>query len=324
MDDFEIIVVDDGSTDDTADIVQRFVPSVRYVRQHNQGVSAARNYGVSLAKKEWIAFCDSDDIWHPDKMKICIEVIRSCEDSEFIFHDFSIIYRDKVITERATHSEQTFFPLMKNYSITIPQILTRHKKVEISENENGTAYVDTYSGNGFKWMILGNFIMPSSVMIKRKLFVDKGGFDTEFTVAEDTEFFLRLAKDADFLYIDHPLHGYRRSADSLLARYLKETLIYGIRGLEINCLFDEKVMRKHKKWVQESMNRRKRDLAYFYLTELDKKKAVREIIGSLRYNWRSLRAWKVVFLAFMPKIILRKGMDMKVKLRHWRTERRTE
>src|SRR5262245_57747116 len=65
--DFELIVVDDGSTDGTEEIVREF-PGARYVFQENQGVSAARNVGAALSQGELIAFLDSDDFWQPEKL----------------------------------------------------------------------------------------------------------------------------------------------------------------------------------------------------------------------------------------------------------------
>ena len=66
---FEIVVVDDGSKDNTAECLRQFGDSIRYVYQENSGLSAARNTGIREARGDWIAFLDSDDIWHPQKIE---------------------------------------------------------------------------------------------------------------------------------------------------------------------------------------------------------------------------------------------------------------
>ena len=76
---FEVIVVDDGSTDDSGVIAQSF-PDVRYIHQTNQGVAAARNHGIEAARGEFFAFLDQDDLWTPEKLKLQIEHLLSHPD----------------------------------------------------------------------------------------------------------------------------------------------------------------------------------------------------------------------------------------------------
>ena len=74
--DYELIVVDDGSTDDTKAVLQPFMNRIRYISQENGGVSHARNTGVSAATGKWVAFHDSDNVWLPEKLEKQMNVIR--------------------------------------------------------------------------------------------------------------------------------------------------------------------------------------------------------------------------------------------------------
>src|SRR6185437_15856818 len=89
----DIIVVDDGSTDNTAEAVEPFAHRIRYHRTPNSGVQAARNAGVELARHEWIALCDSDDLWAPDYLARQHALISARPDLEFTFAN-SEIFRD--------------------------------------------------------------------------------------------------------------------------------------------------------------------------------------------------------------------------------------
>src|SRR5690349_3602213 len=73
--DFEIIVIDDGSSDNTQEILKAYEGKIRYVYQQNKGISAARNRGIQEAKGEYIAFLDSDDVWKPEKLSVQVAIL---------------------------------------------------------------------------------------------------------------------------------------------------------------------------------------------------------------------------------------------------------
>ena len=73
----DVIVIDDGSTDDTPERLQAFGSRIRYIRQENQGVSAARNTGIRQSCGEWVAFLDADDFWHPQKLEAQFRSIQT-------------------------------------------------------------------------------------------------------------------------------------------------------------------------------------------------------------------------------------------------------
>lgn len=155
--DFEIIVVDDASTDDTYSVVRSFRdPRIVYVRNDsNKGVSASRNVGISLSKGEFVAFLDSDDVWLPSKLDK--QLLLFSGDS-----DIGMVYTGEVFVNE------------------------RGEKIR--------EMVPKYRGYIFNVLLGKNFISPSSVMVRREVFYRVGLFNEELSYREDYELWLRIAK----------------------------------------------------------------------------------------------------------------------------------
>ncbi len=88
--DFEIIVIDDGSTDNTEQRVSQFGDRIRYLKQENRGVNAARNRAMSLSKGEYIALLDDDDLWKPNKLALQVDILDRFQDLAYVYSNFSI------------------------------------------------------------------------------------------------------------------------------------------------------------------------------------------------------------------------------------------
>lgn len=309
----EVIVVDDGSRDETRAALEPYRDRVRLIFQDNSGVSAARNRGVAEASGEWIAFCDADDVWHKDKLLIASAVLATRPDAHLLFHDFWTMTADRVLEARATHSKQTMFPLFSEFDITIPRILTDHRSVEVPGVDPGP--LDTWYGNAFRWLMLGNFIMPSTLVIRKSVFESGGGFDAQFRYAEDTEFFLRFSKAVHFLWVDAPLTGYRREAGTLLTGNMLPTIRNAARAVVKHCGEDADVYRRDRRWVRRAVSRRLTRLAYYCLSELHLAEARTHATSALRYRPLDSRAWAIAAASLLPPTALRLGRELKARVR---------
>lgn len=300
----EIVVVDDGSKDQTRSVLEGYRDRVRLLFQPNSGPSAARNLGVSESSGTWVAFCDADDVWHPEKLRAMEAVVADRADTDLVFHDFWTIINGSVDEPRATHAARTMFPLFQEFDISIPRILTSHRLVQTGAAE--VSAVDTWYGSGFRWLMFGNFLMPSTVMIRRSAFEETGGFDPVFRYAEDTEFFLRFAKSRSMLWVDYPLAGYRRAAGTLLTSNMYPTTRNGALAVQKHCVDDASVYDgPDAQWVRRAVARRFHRLAYFCLTELKSSEARQYARTALRHRPFDARSWMVWLGSLVPPAALR-------------------
>ena len=150
----EIIIIDDGSTDNTSQIIQDF-PDSKYIYQNNSGVSSARNLGIKNSTCEWITFLDSDDEWHVDKLREQVEFHKNNPNIFMSYTDEKWI-RDGV-------------------EVKVPK---KYKK---------------FGGDIFNECLSHCIIAPSATMVHKNLLIKVGLFDESLEVCEDYDLWLRVA-----------------------------------------------------------------------------------------------------------------------------------
>ena len=178
--DFELIVVDDGSTDNTMEILDGYDRDITVLRQENHGVSAARNAGIAFASGQFIAFLDSDDMWLPGKLASQIDFFNSNPDALIC---------------------QTQELWVRNGKRVNPK--RRHKK---------------FSGMIFKQSLPLCIVSPSAVMLKKSLLDKTGLFDESLPACEDYDLWLRIGCKYPVFLIDTPLIIKRGGHDDQLSK----------------------------------------------------------------------------------------------------------
>ncbi|WP_245828401.1 glycosyltransferase family 2 protein [Solemya elarraichensis gill symbiont] len=161
----EIIIVDDGSTDETQQLLANY-PQLKVIRQQNLGVSAARNLGIAKASGEWIAFLDSDDAWLPTKLQTQLTALKENQDYRFC------------------HTEEIW---VRN-GVRVNQ-MNKHAKS---------------GGHIFERCLPMCVISPSSALMHHTLFDSIGHFDESLPACEDYDLWLRLCATEPVLYIEEP------------------------------------------------------------------------------------------------------------------------
>jgi glycosyltransferase involved in cell wall biosynthesis len=178
----EIIVIDDGSSDETSSVIEQYFPTVKYFRQRNKGVSSARNAGVRMAKGDWIAFLDSDDEWLPEKLSKQMKALSGNLQMK-ICHTNEIWYRNG----RRVNPKK------------------RHEKV---------------GGYIYRKCLPLCIISPSSVIIHKSIFDEVGLFDESLPVCEDYDLWLRICSKWPVLYFrEYLIIKYGGHEDQLSRKY---------------------------------------------------------------------------------------------------------
>lgn len=181
---FEIVIINDGSTDNSINVVQQFDDKrIRLIHQDNQGVSAARNRGIEMSKYDWIAFLDGDDLWKEYHLDEILKMM-------------CIFPNEKVYTTTYVYSDNR--TLFKHY---------RNEEIFIIENF-------------FRESLKESLIWSSNVVIKKECFKKVGNFNTQLIRGEDIDVWSRLARCYNIVKSTKVTAIYRVEAENRSDKYI--------------------------------------------------------------------------------------------------------
>ena len=209
---FEIIVVDDGSTDRTLDIVQgEYGNKVTIIRQKHGGAQAARNAGIRAAKGEYIAFLDSDDEWLPDKIELQIQELYKNGDV--------VVYGNGYI--------QTDWE--NDVPLVYREPRSRRKNAKIGKRT--LLKMDGKNGNIYKTALKGPIGDFDSILVSKKSLMDIGLLDEKLPSFQEWDLMIRLAQKKRFIFIRKPVFVYHLHDGETISKSLKKS----IDGMEYIC-----------------------------------------------------------------------------------------
>lgn len=192
----EIIVVDDGSADDTASIATDL--GVRVVRIAHGGSAAARNAGIAVASSQWIALLDVDDVWHPEKVELQLDALGRHPEIGMAFTDFDAV----------RHADGALI------DVNVVRAIENFPALAMRDVGRFGKRIDRNAINEI--LPVSCAILTSTVMFRRDTALRVGGFSSAIK-ADDVDFFMRLTAIVDAVFVDLPLVGYMQHATQITA-----------------------------------------------------------------------------------------------------------
>ncbi len=275
----DIIVVDDGSSDRSAEIVRTQFPDVRLLEQTNSGVAAARNLGIAHAKGDWIAFVDADDIWLPEKLHAQWQALEHHPETRMAY--------------TAWHVWPCSNPEPESSLLA-----------DLDKRSNDIRHWDGPSGWIYPDLLEDCCVWTSTVLIQRSLFEEIGVFDEKLRIGEDYDLWLRASQVTPIIRIPKPMALYRMHPDSITKKAPDtnyQALII-IRAINRWGYRSQDGRQANKKLIDRALARTWRDFSSAHLAVGNLKYARHGSFMSLRSDCFQLRGWKLGYRCILRSL----------------------
>lgn len=315
-DDIEIIVVDDGSTDDTREKIRPYLTRINYLYTERGGPSKARNIGMKRASGEYISFLDSDDLYYPYKTAIQSDFLDKFPDIAMVYTEFSGFddsgfwdefhlkkyhraYQDSSLSYEKIFSENI---TIKDAGLNYPN--WNHKKI--------------YLGNIFRSVYQNLIVNTTSVMFRKKILDIVGYQNEEYLLFEDLDFILRICKTSRVAFMDIPTYKHRYHSNQISSSQKKSGLetviskqlnlleIYEKYGLKDKCFYVQ-----NKELVERRLATLHKALVIPLLAKGKRIKDVRFHLSRCReYGFPENKLWLLTFFPYVFQRMILKAMDI--------------
>ena len=208
----EIVVVDDGSTDSTRDVLLAYGDRVRSVRLPHGGLPKARNAGCRAARGELIALMDADDICMPERIDVQVKALETYPGAVLCSSDFAAFDHNGPVSESYG---ATYYSMIRDAPRGLASLYTEGGGVEVAVDARSgprpPIAMEIRVGSIYRELAFGNFVHPPTVLFRRRALEDAGMFDENLPFNCDWECFVRMSRSGPFVHVDRPLLAYRLS-----------------------------------------------------------------------------------------------------------------
>jgi glycosyltransferase involved in cell wall biosynthesis len=268
--DYEIIIVDDGSTDSTKDVLQKFHNKIRYIYKNNGGEASARNTGIKHAQGEYIAFLDSDDLWLPKRLKFGVQALDFNKNIGLFFSDCNRVFNGK-------KASKTYFDDYK-----------------------------PYSGFIFRQLYMQDFIPTLTVILRTECFRKVGIFSEDLTLCTDYDMWLRISACFKIDHTKMPLailrsHSKSISRENFSGTFLRKVLVETRTNYKNHIKEFSRAAKRRISMVSCSCG-------WHLMKNGSYDEAIAEALGALKEDIFNLHGYKLLLLSFLMKIRKKLGI----------------
>lgn len=302
----EVVVVDDGSTDGTADLLQSRYSGdarVKCIHQSNAGVAAARNAGFAAAQGGFLALLDSDDTWFPWKLAAQLACFAEYPQLGMIWTDMQAVDAQGKLLHAAFirkmyncwdkfRSADDIFSQSQSFA----NLLGEHTPAPLRSGR-------FYYGEIFSCMFLGSLVHTSTVVLRRERLEQSGGFAPEMVSGEDYDFYLRICRQGPVGYLDVPTVRYEVGKLDRLSRHSAVIARNTLTAIETAALRDGDKLRLPPAVVRQRFAEVHMWLGEALLEDGQRRPARRHLARSLRYRPWQARCMRLLGLACVPPAV---------------------
>ena len=305
--DIELIVINDGSTDETEKVIKPYLKDIIYIYQQNNGSGKARNQGIKAAKGEYIAFIDDDDFWLPWKLELQMELFNKHKELGIICTNFST-FNEK---EECPSSIKEYFGLFKRTKLDFDTIFKQKKNITFKKNN-----LYFYWGNIFPTLIQGSLIHQVSILTKKSILEEIGLYNESLSDNEDYDVCLKIGEKFEIGFADIDTVKIRLSAKT---RSNDEST--RIRFWENNLQIISKAIKDSNK--KELLDKKSIDnrfvqiyqkIAYYSLSDGDFKKSRYYLMKIIKNAPIQAKPYLLTILTFVPYSFILMALSIKRKL----------
>ncbi|MGC4059822.1 MAG: glycosyltransferase [Aquabacterium sp.] len=310
----EVIVVDDGSKDDTWAVLQSYGDRITAVRQPNGGIPMARNTGLNHARGEFIALMDHDDLCMPERIAVQVALMDQHPEVELCCTEFSAFNSKGPIAERYSG---IYYSQCAAASGGIARHYERQAMLDVAPfvpaAKGGSTQVKVYIGRVYDTLASGNLVHPPTVLFRASLLNRIGGFDPATRMICDWYWLMQAARVGTFACIDLPLLDYRRS-DTQVSGNTPSARVDTLRVAERIVAEDPALWKRQRPALQAMLAEAALDVAYTY-AESEPLSSIGLLIKvALVYRTVNALTMQTLVKAMMPNVLLTTARRLRAAL----------